>query len=134
MGSIGYKIRCAREAIGITQGQLGKLCGTTKQTIFKYESGIITNIPMDRIQLIAQHLSVTPAYLLGWSSDPRTGADGKRNLIQTPPKDVLSAEEQELIRKYRCLDDRGKSAVLNILEHEYTSLPGDKDNSLPKQA
>lgn len=134
MGSIGYRIRCAREAIGVTQGQLGKLCGTTKQTIFKYENGIITNIPMDRIQLIAQHLSVTPAYLLGWSSDPLAGADGKKTFIQTSSKDGLSTEEQELIQKFRRLDARGRSAVMNVLNYEYTSLAGDEGNPLPKQA
>lgn len=46
----------------------------------------------------------------------------------------LSSEEQDLIRKYRCLDDRGKSAVLNVLNHEYDSLPGEKAKTTPKEA
>lgn len=63
---IGDRIRIARENKGITQEELGRLCGTTKQTIFKYESGIITNIPLDRLELIADALDVSPAHIMGW--------------------------------------------------------------------
>ena len=72
MSTVGSRIRCAREALNITQEQLGKLCGTTKQTIFKYENDIVANIPMERIKAIALHLHITPAYLLGWSEDKST--------------------------------------------------------------
>ena len=46
----------------------------------------------------------------------------------------LTAQELELIRKFRHLDERGKSAVLNALDHEYATLPGDKAAPAPKQA
>ena len=42
--------------------------------------------------------------------------------------------EQDMIRKFRCLDQRGQAAVLNVLEHECASLPGDNTTSAPKQA
>lgn len=64
--SVGHRIRTAREAAKMTQDELGTICGTTKQTIFKYESGIITNIPIDRIEKIANALGVSPGYLTGW--------------------------------------------------------------------
>lgn len=75
MSSIGSRIRLAREALDITQEQLGKLCGTTKQTIFKYECGIVSNIPLDRIEALAHHLQTTPAYLLGWTDNKEVIAD-----------------------------------------------------------
>lgn len=64
--SLGEKIKTAREAAGITQEELGRLCGTTKQTIYKYEMGIITNIPFDRLEKIADVVGVPAAQLLGW--------------------------------------------------------------------
>lgn len=70
--SIGDRIKVAREQKGLTQEELGKLCGTTKQTIFKYESGIVTNIPLDRLERIAHAVSVSPAYLMGWDIDMDT--------------------------------------------------------------
>ena len=44
---------------------------------------------------------------------------------------TLSSLEDALIRKFRALDDRGRSAVLNALEHEYASLSGKNGNTDP---
>lgn len=70
--SVGSRIRAAREAKNMTQEELGAACGITKQSIFKYESGIITNIPLDRLEKIASALDVTPAYLMGWKEAANT--------------------------------------------------------------
>lgn len=67
MPLIGDKIRQLREQLGMTQEALGAKCGTTKQTIFKYETGIVTNIPMDKLEVIAKALDVSPAFLMGWN-------------------------------------------------------------------
>ncbi len=64
--TLGDRIRGAREALQMTQEELGALCGTTKQTIFKYETGVVTNIPLDRLEQLAERLGVSPAYLTGW--------------------------------------------------------------------
>lgn len=64
--NIGEKIRIARENADMTMEELGKICGTTKQTIYKYENGIVTNIPLNRIEQIANSTGVSAAYLLGW--------------------------------------------------------------------
>ena len=69
--TLGDKIRAAREAAGLTQEELGKKCGTTKQTIYKYEIGKITNIPLDRLEKIAGIVGVTTTSLLGWQSEER---------------------------------------------------------------
>ena len=75
--NIGDRIRCARENAGLTQQELGKLCGTTKQTIYKYESGIVTNIPLDRVETIAAALNVTSASLLGWEKKEQSPVENK---------------------------------------------------------
>lgn len=67
--TIGERICVARENAHLTQEELGKKVGTTKQSIYKYEKGIVTNIPMDRIQDIADALNVEAAYLMGWDTE-----------------------------------------------------------------
>ncbi len=67
--TLGDRIRITREARKLTQEELGALCGTTKQTIFKYETGIVTNVPLDRLERLAEQLDVAPAYLLGWEEE-----------------------------------------------------------------
>ena len=64
--SKGDRIKDLRKAKGITQVEMARLLSTTKQTISKYEKGIVTNIPSDRIEAMAKILYTTPEYILGW--------------------------------------------------------------------
>lgn len=66
----GARIRQRREALGITQTALADCVGISKQNLYKYENGIITNIPSDRMEAIAAALNTTPAALMGWSEVP----------------------------------------------------------------
>ena len=72
--SKGLRIKTLRETKGITQEELAKLLDTTKQTISKYEKGIVTNIPSDKIELLSKILGTTPAYILGWDSEENDAA------------------------------------------------------------
>lgn len=65
----GERIKALRVGANLTQEELAKLIKTTKQTIYKYENGLITNIPSDSIEDLAQVLHTTPAYLMGWDID-----------------------------------------------------------------
>lgn len=53
--------------------------------------------------------------------------------LETASMQFLGSENL-LVKKFRALDERGQSAVWNILNHEYNSLPGEKANSAPKEA
>jgi transcriptional regulator with XRE-family HTH domain len=68
--NLGEKIKCLRESRSISQTALANAVGTTKQQIYKYENGIITNIPSDKVEAIANVLGTTPAFLMGWDSQP----------------------------------------------------------------
>lgn len=52
----------------MTQEELAAKLHTTKQTIYKYESGIVTNIPSDKIQRMAQIFGVSPVKIMGLSN------------------------------------------------------------------
>lgn len=65
----GERIKSLRESKNITQTELAEMIGTTKQNVYKYENGIITNIPSDKIELMAERFDVSPAYIMGWSTD-----------------------------------------------------------------
>ena len=64
--SVGLRIKLAREQKNMTLEDVAKLCETTKQTIYKYENEIVTNIPYDKIVLLSKALDVSPSYLFGW--------------------------------------------------------------------
>lgn len=58
----------------LTLDDVARHVGTTRQTIQKYESGVITNIPSDKIELLAEALHTTPAYLMGWDDVAQSNA------------------------------------------------------------
>ena len=69
--TIGERIKNLREKKNLTQIELANLVGTTKQNIYKYENGIITNIPSDKIELISHYLDVSPCYIMGWTEEQK---------------------------------------------------------------
>ena len=54
----------------MTLEDLAEAANTTKQTIHKYETGIISNIPASKVKAIADRLSTTPSYLMDWDDKP----------------------------------------------------------------
>ena len=105
---IGIKIKAAREARKMTQEELGIACGTTKQTIFKYETGVVTNIPLDRIEKMADVLNISPVHLLGWEH------------FLTPAFTVennnSTSEESKLINLYRELNEEGQEKLVDYAD------------------
>ena len=67
--TVGEKIKRKRLSLGYTLAELATKVGTSKQTIFRYESQEISNIPSEKIELIARALGTTPSYLMGWESE-----------------------------------------------------------------
>lgn len=69
--TIGERIKKRRNDFMISQTDLAKKIGISKQTLYKYETNIITNIPSDTIERIASVLNVSPAYIMGWEDDEK---------------------------------------------------------------
>lgn len=70
--TVSERIKSRRESLGISQTDLAVAVGIAKQQMYKYEKGIITNIPSDKIEAIAAVLKTTPQYLMGWDASPET--------------------------------------------------------------
>ena len=67
--TIGQRIKKYRSACGLSQVALADLVNVSKQTLYKYENDIITNIPSNKIEEIASVLHVDPSVLMGWDDD-----------------------------------------------------------------
>lgn len=65
---ISERIRRLRKESGMSLEQLAELVGTSRQTVHRYETGAITNIPYDKIEALARALNTTPQSLMGWDS------------------------------------------------------------------
>lgn len=69
MKTVGERIKELRMNLGLSQVEFAEAINVSKQTLYKYENNIITNIPSDKIEAIAAKFGVSPASLMGWEDD-----------------------------------------------------------------
>jgi transcriptional regulator with XRE-family HTH domain len=70
---IGERIKEMRLKKDLTLEEVGKKLGISKATLQRYESGVITNIPSDKIENLAKILDCSPGYLMGWEDKASEG-------------------------------------------------------------
>ena len=89
----GQRIKQKRESLGIGQTDLANKIGVSKQTLYKYENDIITNIPSDVIEKLSHALGCTPAYIMGWDDNEDIKSFIKKF-------QALSQDQQQLIMDF----------------------------------
>ena len=104
--SIGTKIRELREARGMSLEDVAKLCGTTRQAIYKYENEIVTNIPYDRIILLAKALNTSPSQLFDWEEDKK----------RSPHEPSLTEGEEFMLELFRQIPADQQPMVLAMIK------------------
>lgn len=67
--TVGERIKEIRKRLEMSQVAFADKINVSKQTLYKYENNIITNIPSDKIEAAAELGNVSPAYLMGWEMD-----------------------------------------------------------------
>lgn len=102
---MGFKenIKNRRLELNMTLEEVSKQLEVSKPTLQRYESGVISNVPFEKVELLAEILQTAPSWLMGWCED-------------------LKVEEKELLYKYDKLDDMGKHTINVILEMELKRL------------
>lgn len=102
--SIGKKIRELREARNMSLEDVARLCGTSRQAIYKYENEIVTNIPYDRIILLAKALNTTPSQLFDW---------GEKKI--SPDEEGLTEGEKQVLELFRAIPEDQQPVVLAMI-------------------
>lgn len=107
--TLSQKIKLKREEMGISQTELANKIGVSKQTLYKYENGIITNIPSDKIEKIAYYLNVSAAYLMGWLEQNDCDLDILPIILE-------DTQLKESIIKLISLDTTSKQSIYDMIE------------------
>lgn len=104
--TVGDRIKQTRLEKGIGQTDLAVKCDISKQTLYKYETNIVTNIPLSKITNIANALNVSEAYLMGWEeAEQNANMDVALSNMNRRLKEYalrfskMSAEKQDHIMK-----------------------------------
>ena len=69
MSTPGERIREMRMRNHLTLDDVAKHLNVNRQAVYKYEHGVVTNIPLDNLEKMAELFSTTPGYLAGWIED-----------------------------------------------------------------
>ncbi|MCI8282336.1 MAG: helix-turn-helix transcriptional regulator [Lachnospiraceae bacterium] len=100
--TFGEKLRNARKLKKLTQKQLANLTNAKHNSVSDWENNKSRPDTNTIIQL-CEVLDISPDYLLIQDSN------------------AFSGEEQELIKKFRALDVRGKETVKCVIDKEYST-------------
>lgn len=111
----GEKIKELRRGLGLSQVELARKIGVSKQTLYKYENDIITNIPSDKIMRLSEELGSTPAFLMGWYEDKYQLTDptiltDKQIQYNAYSKEIMETDEKfmDVLIKYHDLSSKDK--------------------------
>lgn len=115
--TVGERIKTLREHLEMSQVEFATKINVSKQTLYKYENNIITNIPSDKIETAAKVGNISPAYLMGW--DNNTTAD---------KSEPLTNNEKEHMKKYRAISNYGRDMVDTVLDKEYERFQQEQRN------
>lgn len=121
-----FRIAELRRAKGLNMSDAAKMLGMPYTTYVNYEKGLREPTSEILIQL-ADFYDTTIDYMIG-----RPGASAKNachSIVEKSAAFQATAEEKQIILKYRQLDERGRSAVVNTLEHEYSTRT--EKNTIP---
>lgn len=69
MYDIMNRIKNKRIEANLSYQELADKTGLSKSTLQRYETGYIKNMPIDKLELLANALNIEPAYLMGWDEE-----------------------------------------------------------------
>lgn len=111
--TVGDRIKKQREFIGFSQVELAEKVKISKQTLYKYENNIITNIPSNKIEEIATAIEVSPGYLMGWEDNL---TEESADLIPDIMSDAVLLEH---IKKLIGLSEKHKQTIYDYISYWY---------------
>lgn len=103
---IGNRLRALRKENAYTLEYVGGLIGVAKQTLYKYENDIITNIPSDKVEALAKIYDVDPAYIMGWQKER------KEQRLKTPADPNLAI----VYDAWPSITEENKQFVANLVQ------------------
>lgn len=102
MEDIINRIKNRRNKLMLSYQDLANKTGLSKSTLQRYETGSIKNIPLDKLEILANALNVTPMWIIGYDMVEST------NSLDSSKSINLSKEETTLLENYNKLNDLGK--------------------------
>lgn len=124
--TIYERIKKRRRDLGLSAEALAKALNVSRATIYRYESAYIEKLPLSTLEPLSKALNVTPSYLMGWEDEKIL-----HNTLPLTQSDIfmVSPTEQGLIKKYRSLNENGKSTIDTLTDTLYNQQAQNQDKN-----
>lgn len=138
--NVPERLRAAREQTGLTQTELGALCGIHRRDIGKYESGATRNIPLSNLEKIAAALNKRLAWFFqDDDTEPGTGgpcalAELVDELAQGPAARLTTKQVKGLTDFFMELKREPVSSRTVEHGHIVKMSPSEKEKALKEYA
>jgi transcriptional regulator with XRE-family HTH domain len=110
MSKVGSRIKERRLACGLTLLEVAENIGVSEATVQRYESGLIKNIPHEKISAISDVFHCSPSYIMGWVDDWGREQNPVKRIDSINPH-ILTHSEDAHLEKYRMLNNEGRYRV-----------------------
>lgn len=96
------RIKERRKQMGLTLLQLSEKTGVKEATVQRWESGNIKTIKYETVELLADVLHCSPAYLMGWDEENSLSDENKNKptpVTEDGLEDPLDKQLMEYVKK-----------------------------------
>lgn len=102
--TVNERIKQRRKELDLDANFVAEKLGISRATYYRYESKEIEKIPISALVPLSEVLQTTPAYLMGWETQPKND------------ELTLSTAEIAHIKNYRQLSDDGKAEIDALIQ------------------
>lgn len=100
MDEMARRIKQKRNELGFTMQELADKVGVNRAAVSKWESGMVSNIPRNRIALLSKALECSPAWLMGIDTENKNYKDGVNDANILLKIKKLPAEGRKELESY----------------------------------
>lgn len=109
MSTPGDRIREMRIRNNLTLDDVAKKLNVNRQAVYKYEHGVVTNIPLENLEIMAEMFGTTPGYLAGWIDDREepvsTNNDPQIHAVSTMMEGMSKEQKDQILAIVRTFVD-----------------------------
>lgn len=115
------RLKNRRISLGYSYQDLSDKTGISKSTLQRYETGHIKNLSVDKLEILAEALEISPSNLMGWTENYITNAEDAAKYILKQPSlmayggyDISKMSDDDLISFANEL-----LKMVELLSHKY---------------
>ena len=104
------RLRIARDKKQWSYGMLSDATGFSKSTLQRYETGFVSNIPVERLKIIGGVLGVRPEWLMGF------------DVVKKANRHIIITNSELFVKILMGMEPRDYETVMKIFEKTETAM------------